>query len=40
MIDTSTDSVYAFRQCAACWDTVGVVGQATVADEPYYWAIL
>ena len=40
MIDTSTDSVYAFRQCAACWETVGVVGQATVEHEPYYWAVL
>jgi CRISPR-associated protein Cas2 len=40
MIDTATDSVYAFRQCAACWETVGVVGQATVDDEPYYWAVL
>ena len=40
MIDTSTDSVYAFRQCAACWETVGVVGQATVDDDPYYWAVL
>jgi CRISPR-associated protein Cas2 len=40
MIDTDTDSVYAFRQCAACWDTVGIVGQATVNDDPYYWAVL
>jgi len=40
MIDTDTDSVYAFRQCGTCWDTVGVVGQATVADERYYWAVL
>ena len=40
MIDTATDSVYAFRQCATCWDTVGIVGQATVKDDPYYWAVL
>ena len=40
MIDTDTDSVYAFRQCAACWDIVGIVGQATVDDDPYYWAVL
>jgi CRISPR-associated protein Cas2 len=40
MINTTTDSVYAFRQCAACWETVGVVGQATVEDEPYYWAVM
>jgi CRISPR-associated protein Cas2 len=35
-----TDSVYVFRQCAACWDAVGIHGQATVADEPLYWAVL
>lgn len=40
MVDPDTDSVYAFRQCATCWDTVGVVGQATVDDESFYWAVL
>ena len=40
MIDLETDSVYAFRQCATCWDAVGVVGQASVEERPYYWAVL
>jgi CRISPR-associated protein Cas2 len=40
IIDVDTDSVYSFRQCAACWDAVGVLGQATVADEPLFWAVL
>ena len=40
MIDTDTDSVYLFRQCAACWDSVGVIGQATVRDEPVYWSVM
>jgi CRISPR-associated protein Cas2 len=40
LIKPETDSVYVFRQCAACWDAVGIHGQATVADEPLYWAVL
>ena len=40
IINPETDSVYVFRQCAACWEAVGVHGQATVADEPLYWAVL
>lgn len=40
IIDPQTDSVYVFRQCAACWGEVGVHGQATVADGPLYWAVL
>jgi CRISPR-associated endonuclease Cas2 len=40
IIDPDADSVYAFRQCAACWDGVRVLGQATVEDEPPFWAIL
>ena len=39
IINPDTDSVYVFRQCAACWETVGVYGQATVADEPLCWAV-
>jgi CRISPR-associated protein Cas2 len=34
IINPDTDSVYVFRQCAACWEAVGIHGQATVADEP------
>ena len=40
IINPETDSVYVFRQCAACWDAVGIHGQATVAGEPLYWAVL
>jgi CRISPR-associated protein Cas2 len=40
IIKPEADSVYVFRQCAACWEAAGVHGQATVDDEPLYWAIL
>jgi CRISPR-associated protein Cas2 len=39
IINPDTDSVYVFRQCAACWDAVGIHGQATVADEPLCWTV-
>jgi CRISPR-associated protein Cas2 len=40
IIDAGTDSFYVFRQCGGCWDDVGVLGQASVEDEPNYWAVL
>jgi CRISPR-associated protein Cas2 len=40
IIDPGTDSVYVFRQCAACWDAVGIHGQATAGDQVLYWAVL
>jgi len=40
IINPETDSVYVFRQCGACWEAVGVHGQASVTDEPLYWAVL
>jgi CRISPR-associated protein Cas2 len=40
IINPQTDSVYIFRQCAACWETVGIYGQATVSRETLYWAVL
>ena len=40
IINPLTDSVYVFRQCAACWEAVGIHGQATVDDQPLYWAVL
>ena len=40
IINPDTDSVYIFRQCATCWDAVGILGQANVVDEPLYWAVL
>ncbi|ACV77648.1 CRISPR-associated endonuclease Cas2 [Nakamurella multipartita] len=39
IIDLDRDSVYFFRQCAPCWESVGVVGQATVAEPQRYWAV-
>ena len=40
IINPDTDSVYVFRQCAACWEAVGIHGQATVNGEALYWAVL
>ena len=40
IIKPENDSVYVFRQCAACWDAVGIHGQATTSSEPLYWAVL
>ena len=40
IIMPETDSVYVFRQCAACWEAVGIHGQAMVAGDPLYWAVL
>jgi CRISPR-associated protein Cas2 len=40
IIAPDTDSVYVFRQCAACWETVGIHGQASATGEPLYWAVL
>jgi CRISPR-associated protein Cas2 len=40
IINPGTDPAYIFRQCAACWDAVGVHGQATADSEPLYWAVL
>ena len=40
IINPDTDSVYVFRQCAACWEAIGIHGQATVAGEALYWAVL
>lgn len=40
IINPDTDSVYIFRQCAACWEAVGIYGQATVSRDVLYWAVL
>ena len=40
IINPDTDSVYVFRQCAACWEAVGIHGQASTTGEPLYWAVL
>jgi CRISPR-associated protein Cas2 len=39
IIDPDKDSVYVFRQCAACWEAVGIHGQATTAEEPLCWTV-
>lgn len=38
IIDVDTDSLYLFRQCAACWDVMGCVGQAEPPSPVLYWA--
>ena len=40
MINTATDSVYFIDLCGTCWNTVQVLGQATIAPPPLYWAVL
>jgi CRISPR-associated protein Cas2 len=40
IINPRTDSLHVFRQCNSCWEAITVYGQATVVDEPLYWAIL
>jgi CRISPR-associated protein Cas2 len=40
MIDTATDSVYFVDLCGTCWNSVEVLGQATVTPPPLYWAVL
>ena len=40
IINPRTDSLHVFRQCSACWDAIAVYGQATVTDQPLYWAVL
>jgi CRISPR-associated protein Cas2 len=40
IINPKTDSVYLFRQCAACWEAVGIYGQARVTHAPLYWAVM
>ena len=40
IINPRTDSVYVFRQCAACWEALGIHGQAHAASRPLYWSAL
>jgi len=39
IIDTKTDSVLIFRQCAGCWGAHLPFGQGHVPDEVTHWAI-
>ncbi len=40
MIDYRTDAVHVVPVCAACWDRIVVIGQATVEPDRLYWAVL
>lgn len=40
IIDPDVDSVYVFRQCAACWEEANTIGQATTQEPPPYWSVL
>jgi CRISPR-associated protein Cas2 len=40
IINPDTDSVYVFRQCAACWEAMGIHGQASATGEPLCWAVM
>jgi hypothetical protein len=40
IINPGTDPACIVRQCAACWETAGVYGQATVSHETLYRAVL
>jgi len=40
MINAGSDSVYFIDLCATCWDSAEVLGQATVAPPPLFWAVL
>jgi len=39
VIDLNHDSIYTFRQCADCWDAVGVIGQAHPPSPVLFWAV-
>lgn len=39
IIDTDTDSLLFFRQCATCWDSHVPLGQGHVPDEVTHWAV-
>ena len=38
LVDHRTDSVYAFRQCESCWESIRVIGQARPPEPVLYWA--
>lgn len=39
IIDPSRDSLYLFRQCSTCWDTVACLGQAQPPVRTLFWAV-
>jgi CRISPR-associated protein Cas2 len=40
IIELRTDAVHIVPLCGTCWDGITVLGQATVAPERLYWAVL
>lgn len=39
VIDVDVDSVYFFRQCAACWESLICLGQASPPQPVRYWFV-
>lgn len=40
VMDPEEDSLYFFRQCLHCWDTVEYFGQAAPPSQDLFWAAL
>ncbi|MEZ5194233.1 MAG: CRISPR-associated endonuclease Cas1 [Nocardioides sp.] len=40
IIDPDSDSIYAIRNCSACWDDVQLLGQAAPPAKSLFWAAL
>ena len=40
LLDLHKDSLYFFRQCATCWETLNCIGQASPPTEELYWSAL
>lgn len=40
VLDPDVDSLYFFRQCATCWDSLECLGQAHAPQRTLYWAVL
>ena len=40
IIDVDRDSLYLFRQCSGCWETLGCVGQADPPRKVLYWSVM
>lgn len=40
IIDPDEDSLYLFRQCISCWESVRCLGQAMPPTQELFWAAL
>ena len=40
LLDHDTDSLYLFRQCSTCWETLECIGQAHTPEKVLFWAVL